>query len=54
MSEGDVIVGLQSTINVKYREVILATDNFSEQNILGKGGYGIAYRGIWKNFEACF
>uniref|UniRef100_A0A0N5A9Q8 non-specific serine/threonine protein kinase n=1 Tax=Syphacia muris TaxID=451379 RepID=A0A0N5A9Q8_9BILA len=51
MSEGDVIVGLQSTINVKYREVILATDNFSEQNILGKGGYGIAYRGIWKNFE---
>ncbi|GMH07763.1 hypothetical protein Nepgr_009603 [Nepenthes gracilis] len=29
-----------------YKELELATDNFSEANVIGNGGYGVVYRGV--------
>ncbi|GLT38311.1 hypothetical protein SLA2020_125680 [Shorea laevis] len=29
-----------------YKELELATDNFSEANVIGNGGFGVAYRGV--------
>ncbi|XP_010553738.1 PREDICTED: serine/threonine-protein kinase CDL1 [Tarenaya hassleriana] len=29
-----------------YRELEIATNNFSEENVIGSGGYGVVYRGI--------
>ncbi|XP_010274437.1 PREDICTED: probable LRR receptor-like serine/threonine-protein kinase At5g45780 isoform X7 [Nelumbo nucifera] len=32
-----------------FRELQIATDNFSPKNILGQGGYGVVYRGCLRN-----
>uniref|UniRef100_A0A7E5A121 non-specific serine/threonine protein kinase n=1 Tax=Panagrellus redivivus TaxID=6233 RepID=A0A7E5A121_PANRE len=44
-----VSTGLQNTLSVRYEEVLVATDNFSDKFILGKGGYGVVYKGEWKH-----
>ncbi|XP_078431535.1 protein NSP-INTERACTING KINASE 1-like [Wolffia australiana] len=31
------------------RELLAATDNFSDKNIVGKGGFGIVYRGVLRD-----
>lgn len=36
---------------VQFEELKLATDNWDQRKILGKGGYGIVYRGNWKNTD---
>ncbi|UYV69507.1 IRAK1 [Cordylochernes scorpioides] len=33
---------------VPFEEIVAATDNFNERNVLGKGGFGIVYKGTWK------
>lgn len=33
----------------QFRELQIATDNFSSKNILGKGGFGIVYKGHLKD-----
>lgn len=43
--------GLQNTPSVKYEDVLQATSNFTSENILGRGGYGIVYKGVWKHLE---
>lgn len=35
--------------NLPYHEILSATDNFNVQNIIGSGGFGIVYKGFWKN-----
>lgn len=36
-------------INVPYAELTEATENWSEKLILGRGGFGIVYKGLWKS-----
>ncbi|CAA2956809.1 receptor-like cytosolic serine threonine- kinase RBK1 [Olea europaea subsp. europaea] len=40
--------GLNS-IGFSYSEIKIATDNFSSNNLLGEGGYGVAYKGQLKD-----
>lgn len=46
-----LLSGLQNTPSVKYEDVLQATNNFSPANILGRGGYGVVYKGVWKHLE---
>ncbi|KAH0454477.1 hypothetical protein IEQ34_016401 [Dendrobium chrysotoxum] len=32
-----------------FRELQVATDNFSSKNILGQGGFGVVYKGVLRN-----
>lgn len=29
-----------------YKELVVATEGFSERNVLGSGGYGVVYKGV--------
>lgn len=45
-------VDFMNTIpEVKYEELTGATGNWDKKNILGRGGFGIVFRGIWKNTQ---
>ncbi|KAG6477757.1 cold-responsive protein kinase 1-like [Zingiber officinale] len=50
-SEGDTLGGtkLQASLNFRYRDLKNATNNFSEKNKLGEGGFGDVYKGQLKN-----
>lgn len=49
-----LFTGLQNTPLVRYEEILVATDNFAAENILGRGGYGVVYKGSWKHTQVCF
>ncbi|KJH41690.1 hypothetical protein DICVIV_12337 [Dictyocaulus viviparus] len=40
---------LQSTLTVPYTDLQEATSNFSDENVIGRGGYGVVYVGEWKH-----
>lgn len=33
---------------IDYKELVIATDNWAPENILGKGGFGVVFKGNWK------
>lgn len=35
---------LQAAVNFSYKDIQLATGNFSEEHIIGKGGFGEVYK----------
>ncbi|XP_042438650.1 cysteine-rich receptor-like protein kinase 2 [Zingiber officinale] len=49
--EGDTLGGtkLQGSYNFRYRDLKNVTNNFSEKNKLGEGGFGDVYKGQLKN-----
>ncbi|XP_042440657.1 cold-responsive protein kinase 1-like [Zingiber officinale] len=50
-SEGDALGGtkLQGSLNFHYKHLKNATNNFSEKNKLGEGGFGDVYKGCLKD-----
>jgi len=34
---------------ITYNELEQATNYWNKSNILGKGGFGVVFKGIWKN-----
>ncbi|XP_020587769.1 probable LRR receptor-like serine/threonine-protein kinase At5g45780 [Phalaenopsis equestris] len=44
--------GMGQLKRFSFRELLVATDNFSSRNILGQGGFGVVYKGILRNGTA--
>ena len=42
---------VEEDLEVLYKELLLATDDFCADNILGSGGFGVVYRGEWKGTQ---
>lgn len=42
---------VEEDLEVLYKELLLATDDFCSDNIIGSGGFGVVYRGEWKGTQ---
>ena len=48
---GSVSVQVDEDMDILYKELMLGTDDFSEDRIIGSGGFGIVYKGELKGTE---
>ncbi|KAI8028209.1 putative LRR receptor-like serine/threonine-protein kinase [Camellia lanceoleosa] len=49
LGEVDKRIAFGQLTRFAWRELQLAADNFNEQNVLGKGGFGKVYKGVLSN-----
>ncbi|XP_043715122.1 cold-responsive protein kinase 1-like isoform X2 [Telopea speciosissima] len=51
LNTGDILgaTELRGPVNFSYRDLKIATKNFSEENKLGQGGFGDVYKGVLRN-----
>jgi serine/threonine protein kinase len=40
-----------AVMQYQYIDVVMATQNFSEQNVIGRGGFGVVYHGVLKGTQ---
>ncbi|CAD5212513.1 unnamed protein product [Bursaphelenchus okinawaensis] len=48
-SSNEIFSGLHTIPAIKYEDIQDMTNNFAVENVCGKGGYGVVYRGMWKH-----
>lgn len=36
---------------IQYDELVLATDNWNQNHVLGEGGFGVVYKGNWRHTD---
>ncbi|CAD5216948.1 unnamed protein product [Bursaphelenchus xylophilus] len=48
-SSNEIFSGLHTIPAIKYEDIQDMTGNFAVENVCGKGGYGVVYRGMWKH-----
>lgn len=36
---------------IPYKALLSATNNWDPKNILGRGGFGVVFQGLWKNTQ---
>lgn len=46
-----VLSQVEEDLEIMYKELMIATDDFSEDNIIGSGGFGVVYKGEWKGTQ---
>lgn len=49
LMQSSISQALYNTLSVRYSELADATENFSPSYVIGKGGYGVVYKGHWKH-----
>ncbi|GMR48238.1 hypothetical protein PMAYCL1PPCAC_18433 [Pristionchus mayeri] len=49
--DASMFAGMKNTPSVTYAELLEATNNFDAKSIIGRGGYGVVYRGEWKQTQ---